>query len=166
MSNNGQQTDKDTHVTLLPSTELNDFQRLDALAIVELLENCAGDITNFMTRIPQNNVPAEFIIYHCEKALSALEDKSLYKRWNESIRLGKVSKLRVLQQKAFTALETAGNDLTLSPKNALDFAKVVLQEFLVQQAQASKNALGMKEPEKDDDAEFEADLAEMEELGK
>jgi hypothetical protein len=166
MSNNGQEMDKDTHVTLLPSTEVKEFMTVDAESLVMLLESCGGDLNRFIATMNQTGVPPEFIVYHCEKALSALDDKSLYKRWEDSIRLRKISRLRVMQEQAFDALEKAGGDLSVSPKNALDFAKVILQEFLVQQAQASKNALGYKEPTKDDDAEFEQELAEMEELGK
>jgi len=165
MSNKSPVMDTDTTVTLLPSTELKKFNTIDARAIVNLLENCAGDLDRFTKSIGELDIPQEFIIYKCEKALSELSDKSLYKRWNEAIRLRKLSRLRIIQEKAFTALETAASDLKVSPKNALDFAKVVLQEFLVAQATAAKNGLA-KEPEEDDEDEFEADLAEMEELGK
>jgi hypothetical protein len=156
--------DTDTIELLLPSTETKEFKTIDAESIVSLLENCGGNIDAF---VKQANLPLctpEFIIYHCEKTLSDLADKSLYKRWEAAIRFRKLSRLRVIQEKAFTALEMAGSDLSVSPKNALDFAKVVLQEFLAQQAQASKNALGYKEPEKDDES-LDNDLAEMEELG-
>jgi hypothetical protein len=165
MSNNGQPTDTDTTV-LLPATELKEFCQIDAAALVEMLESCAGDLNRFCQNVHEKNIPHEFIVYHCEKALNQLQDKTLYKRWNEAIRLRKLSRLRIIQEKAFNALEEAGNDLSKSPKNALDFGKVVLQEFLVQQATASKNALDAKPEADNDDTEFEADLAEMEELGK
>lgn len=151
---------------MLPSTQVLEFKAADAESLVVLLENCGGNLEVFCQNANLPNCSPEFIVYHCEKALAQLQDKTLYKRWNEAIRLRKLSRLRIIQEKAFTALETAGNDLSKSPKNALDFGKVVLQEFLVQQAAASKGALNIKDDDKNDDAEFEADLAEMEELGK
>jgi hypothetical protein len=151
---------------LLPSTQVLEFKSIDAESIVSLLENCGGNLEIFCQNANLPNCSPEFIVYHCEKALAQLQDKTLYRRWNEAIRLRKLSRLRILQEHAFTALEMAGNDLSKSPKNALDFGKVVLQEFLVQQAAASKNALDAKPEADNDDAEFEADLAEMEELGK
>jgi hypothetical protein len=165
MSNNGHKTDTDTTVTLLPSVDVKEFRTVDAESLVILLENCGGDLKKFIENANLPELPPEFIVYHTEKCLQDFQDKTLYKRWEAAIRLRKLSRLRIIQEKAFTALEEAANDLSKSPKNALDYAKVVLQEFLASQAVASKNALSAKDPEKEDEAAFEAELAEMEELG-
>jgi hypothetical protein len=150
---------------LLPAIETRVLNQIDPIDIVTLLENCGGDVMKFVKNVDAAGIPPEFIIYHAEKILSDYHDKALYKRWNDSIRLRKKARWRITQEKVFDALEQAAIDPSANNKNVLDMSKVVLQEFLVAEVTTSKNALSAKEPEKDDEAAFEADLAEMEELG-
>lgn len=153
----------DTTASLPPTIEVKAFQSIDGLALVELLESCGGDVIQFCRRANETGVPAEFIIYQCEKALSELPDKSLYKRWNDSIRLRKLARWRITQEKVFTALEEAANSPSENNKNILDLSKVVLQEFLVQQAQAAKNHLTAK-PEEEGEDTTDSEIEEMAEF--
>lgn len=117
-------------------------------ALVSTLEEVGGDLNAFVSRVsPGFEGPKsdEHTVFLVERLLRTSDNKQLLARWEQAIRCRHIVRLRFLQDDAFERLEGI-DEYPASTKDAqgptaavmLAYCKLVLGDFLIEQAVKAK----------------------------
>lgn len=143
--------------------EITDVLPIDTAplsVIVDMLDGMGGDIKALADK---SNVSVPMAIFQIEKRLLECTDANLKDRWDKSIELFHVTRMRLLQRNAIQLLENIEKEEDKPARIHLAYAKLVLGDLLVAStAIAKQKAITKVERNSTLDA-IEAEMDEEEE---
>lgn len=109
-----------------PKTLLN-IQEAPLSSLVEMLDSVGGDLDVLTANFDGNR---DLAIFHIEKRLLEYQDSSLKERWDKSIELFHLTRMRMLQNKTVKDLDELDTSDERKARVILARAKLVLGDLL------------------------------------